>query len=280
MKEKIKKLSDKTDLSISLTDMDDSEIIESIESYAIIINESIANKKETELDYILACEKIKKAIEYLKKDMKNKLSICFTEKELLVKFEKHKLMLDKHIVDKTKIPINEFNDLYKNFDNFGNIAESDSDLDNTIIAMRKSKIIKAYVLYCENPELLNFIFKPLYDIKPVLDIDNFRESYLLDRPALTINGKSIYMLIKNVPISLELDFKACNPLLLELQLKGMDSHTIHAKKTSQHHENIYRNNRKFGLKEYIYVILLITIACLIEYIGMSTYYNTIIAGMK
>jgi hypothetical protein len=276
--EKNKKIENKTDLSISLTDINDKEIIEQIEHYSEVINKSITNKEANELDYAIAVQKIEKAIDYLKNDVKNKLSICMTERDLILKLDSHKLMLDKHIENETNIPINEYNDLYKTFENFGNLADIDNELDNNIASMRKSKLIKAYILYCENPELLNFIFKPLYDIKPILDIDNFKESYLLDRPAMTINGKSIYLIIKNVPITLELDFKSCNPLLLELQLKGMDAHTIHAKKTSQHHENIYRNNRKFGLKEYIYVILLIIISCLTEYIILNTYYQSLLKG--
>lgn len=127
-----------------------------------------------------------------------------------------------------------------------------------------------FVFYVWNPNNLNIKIIPLTNVNPVLDITNTKEFYYLYRPALFIDGKPIFLIIRGIPISFELKLIKDNSNLIQsIELAGYTPQEIRAKLKSGHSTYIF-GKPNLSLSQLLWIIFLMVSICLIEYIVISS----------
>ncbi len=177
-------------------------------------------------------------------------------------------------------------DLFTTFE----ILEKNYEIAHEILSERTSKhseISKnvkrqlkyiGFVYYIWNPENLNIKVIPLMFAYPILDIVNLKEFYYLQRPSLFIEGKPIWVIIRGIPVSVELSIKevsmknnqyiSLDNMIRKIELKGYTPAEIRAKLESMFATYLF-GKPHWQLKDYLMFILILIICGLIEYLILS-----------
>lgn len=123
-----------------------------------------------------------------------------------------------------------------------------------------------FVFYVWNPKNLNIKIIPLTKINPILDLVNVKEFYFLYRPAMFIDGKPIFLIIRGIPFSFELQLlKDDSNLVKQIELKGYSSSEIRALLRSGYTTYLF-GRPSLSLAQLLYLVFLIITICLVEYI--------------
>lgn len=243
-------------------DLDNSES-DKIESENFINNTSDINDiiKET-----IKSESIESMKENVEKFANNNPSLVMKEQ----------LDLDSNLNDISldKIKYNQFVDLLK-----GNL-ESEILSSKTSEISDLSKDVKKYmnrqlgylgfIFYVWNPKNLNIKIIPLTQINPIVDLSNVKEFYFLYRPAMFIDGKPIFLLIRGIPLSFELNIlKNTENIFKEIQLSGFTSSETRALLKSGFTTYLF-GKPMITLNQLLFLTFLITTLMLAEYIILRT----------
>lgn len=141
-----------------------------------------------------------------------------------------------------------------------------SDLsDNVKETLERTDIYQAYVFYIWNAQNRNIKIIPLPNMNPLMDLVKMREIYLLHRPALFIDNKPIYIIVKNIPFSFELQFIDKENLEGLLKLKIPSATEVRAILKSIYVISIF-GKPLFTMKHALIIILLLTTTHLIHFL--------------
>ncbi len=83
------------------------------------------------------------------------------------------------------------------------------NIDRSAIQKAKQQIRKVeigYIEYYWDPKSKVYNWVPLHQIRPIITNPKKQELFLLDEPAKFINGKPVFILIKNIPFAIPMDF--------------------------------------------------------------------------
>ena len=147
--------------------------------------------------------------------------------------------------------------------------------------MKRQLDYVAFVFYIWNPKNLNIKIIPLYRINPILDLVNLKEFYFLYRPAMFIDGKPIFLIIRNIPLSFELNLLSKKEkdkngnqidIVKNIELNGYDSSEVRALLKSGFTKYLF-GKPSFSYTQVLYLVFMIITICLIEYIVISTIYG-------
>lgn len=115
-----------------------------------------------------------------------------------------------------------------------------------------------YVLYFWNPEHLECDLKPLPSIAPTCRIKGTNEIYQLGKPAMFLNGKPLFVVVRDVPYSIELQLESKSKVISKLKEKGYTSSEIDAKIHSIYTNQIFRSKRLSKTDFIIFILSIIT----------------------
>lgn len=202
---------------------------------------------------------------------------------------KDKKTVNRVILDTTK----ELNllDIYDTFE----ILENNYPLTHEVLSERTakhseiSKNVKrqlkyiGFVYYVWNPENLNVKVIPLLFAYPILDIVNLKEFYYLQRPSIFIEGIPIWIIIRGIPVSVELNIrnvkltddngnrisKKVDDFIREIEVKGYSPDEIRAKLESMFATYLF-GKPTWTLRDYLMFALILIVCGLIEYLIISS----------
>jgi len=146
-----------------------------------------------------------------------------------------------------------------------------SDISKNV--KRQLKYI-GFVYYIWNIKNLNIKVIPLIYAYPVLDIVNLKEIYYLDKPSLFIDGIPIWTVIRNNPLSFEMDLVSKDGYFSDMTIHKYTSQEIRAKLKSGHSTYIF-GKPSLTLREYIIFILILGIGQLLQYVILFTIFTSI-----
>ncbi|HEC92910.1 MAG TPA: hypothetical protein ENI51_07980 [Candidatus Atribacteria bacterium] len=151
----------------------------------------------------------------------------------------------------------------------------DIDIKNRMDTILKRALSFAgYVLYCYNPQNLNFKLIPLPRLQSTLRIKNTGEVFNLGKPSMYLEGKPLFIVVREIPFSIDLELDKNR-----LYEKGYSASEIDAKIHSIYTQRIFRPPR-ITFQAVILIILTILTSCLITYMLTAMYYNSIIEALK
>ena len=260
MKSKVKISKTKVDL----TDLKEKEI----ESENYINNTSDINEIVKESIKMESIESMKESIEKFAKENSNlvvKQNLDLDSKESSLESDLKNLNKDK---------LNDFVNLLK-----GNL-ESEILSSKTSEISDLSKDVKKYmnrqigylgfIFYVWNPKNLNIKIIPLLQINPILDLSNVKEFYFLYRPAMFIDGKPIFLLIRGIPLSFELNIiKDTNNMLSQIQLAGFTAQETRALLKSGFTTYLF-GKPMLTLNQLLFLVFLFITCQLIQYIVLTS----------
>jgi len=138
---------------------------------------------------------------------------------------------------------------------------------------RESLALGGYLLYIWNPEKLNCKLFPLPEVKSTVRISSYSETFQLGKPAMFLEGKPLFIVVREIPYSIELeliDNDERNKLLTE---KGYTPSEIDAKINSIYVNRIFRAKRLsrtdiiiFGLS-ILATALITAMSCMVGGVG-------------
>jgi len=139
----------------------------------------------------------------------------------------------------------------------------DIDIKNRMDTILKRALSFAgYVLYCYNPQNLNFKLIPLGEV------------FNLGQPSMYLEGKPLFIVVREIPYSIDLVLDKS-----KLYEKGYSASEIDAKIHSIYTQRIFRPPR-ITFQAVILIILTILTSCLITYMLTAMYFNSIIESLK
>jgi hypothetical protein len=107
---------------------------------------------------------------------------------------------------------------------------------------KKQMAFAGYVLYIWNPNKLECKLLPLTEIKPTCRINSTAETFQLGKPAMFIDGKPLFVLIRDIPYSIELELLT-DKTREYIKEKGYSASEIDAKINSVYTNRIFRSKR-------------------------------------
>lgn len=126
--------------------------------------------------------------------------------------------------------------------------------------MKEIEDIQGYVHYVFDLDKWESEMIPLPKIKPILERKAYNETYRLDKVAYYLNGKPVFLIIRGVPFSLEIE--ETNTVL---RIKGYSADEINAKINSIYVNSIFRKG-SLQFKDYLVLLLSNIITGLVVYI--------------
>jgi len=108
---------------------------------------------------------------------------------------------------------------------------------------RENVAFAGYLLYIWNPEKLHSKLYPLPEVKSTVRISSTGESFNLGKPSLYLEGKPLFIVIRELPYSIELELKDNNYHFKVLEEKGYTASEIDAKINSMYVNQIFRAKR-------------------------------------
>lgn len=142
------------------------------------------------------------------------------------------------------------------------------DLKNKVKHKVDSSIVyNGYVLYIWNPEKLQGKLHPLTEVKSTLTIRSTAETFELGKPALFLEGKPLFIVIRGIPYSIELDITNDETRKI-LKEKGYSPSEIDAKINSIYVNRIFRAKRLTTLDWILYILSLLCTALIVAFFFM------------
>lgn len=126
--------------------------------------------------------------------------------------------------------------------------------------LKKLEEISAYVHYVFDIDKWESELLPLPQIKPLLELKSYNETYKLDSVAYYLNGKPVFLIIRGIPFSLEIE--ETNKML---RIKGYSADEINAKINSIYVNSVFRKG-SLQFKDYLVLFLTNIITGLMVYI--------------
>lgn len=120
--------------------------------------------------------------------------------------------------------------------------------------------IRGFVHYIYDIDKWESQLHPLPEIKPTLTLKSKNEIYRLDRVCYYLNGKPVFLIIRGIPYSLELE--RTTDLL---KIKGYSADEIEAKINSIYTNAVFRKG-SLQFKDYLVLFLTNVITALSVYI--------------
>jgi len=124
----------------------------------------------------------------------------------------------------------------------------------------KTVAFAGYLIYIWNPEHIECELKPLPTIQPICRLASVNETYQLGKPAMFFNGKPVFIVIRGIPYSIELEFITREKDIALLMEKGYSASEIDAKVHSVYTNSIFRNKRWSKMDTLVYILSIITTA--------------------
>lgn len=115
--------------------------------------------------------------------------------------------------------------------------------------MKNIEEIAGYLHYIFDREKWESRLYPLPLIKPSIELREFSETYALDKVAYYLDGKPVFLVIRGIPYSMEIEQTEKN-----LTLKGYTASEIQAKLNSVYVNNVFRKGT-LQFKDYLVLIL-------------------------
>ena len=192
---------------------------------------------------------------------------------------------NENIVSKAKIDLNKKETFNNFYDLLKGNLESEILSSNTSEIADLSKDVKKYmnrqlgylgfVFYVWNPKNLNIKIIPLTKINPILDLTNVKEFYFLYRPAMFIDGKPVFLVIRGIPLSFELKLlKDDSNMVKQIELDGYSASEVRALLRSGFTTYLF-GKPNMSLTQMLYFIFLVISIMLVEYIVLSTIFMVI-----
>lgn len=126
--------------------------------------------------------------------------------------------------------------------------------------IKETEELAGYVHYVYDIDKWESILKPLPKIKPILELKNENETYKLDKIAYYLNGKPVFLVVRGIPFSLEIE--ETNTVL---RIKGYSADEINAKINSIYVNSVFRKG-SLQFKDYLVLLLSNIITGLVVYI--------------
>lgn len=126
--------------------------------------------------------------------------------------------------------------------------------------LKEIESIEAYAHYVYDRDKWESRLIPIPKIKPILEIKSANETYSLDKVAYYLNGKPVFLLLRGVPFSLEIQETE-----KILTMKGYSASEINAKLNSIYTNHVFRKG-SLQFKDYLVLILTNIITGLVVYI--------------
>lgn len=126
--------------------------------------------------------------------------------------------------------------------------------------LKENEEIQGYVHYVFDIDKWESEMKPLPKIKPILELKALNETYKLDKVCYYLNGKPVFLIIRGIPFSLEIEETD-----KVLRLKGYSADEINAKINSIYVNSVFRKG-SLQFKDYIVLLLTNVITGLVVYI--------------
>lgn len=140
-----------------------------------------------------------------------------------------------------------------------------SIINNLKSKIKENEEIEAFVHYIYDIDKWESRLIPLPKIKPLLELKSKNELYKLEKIAYYLNGKPVFLLVRGIAFSLELE-----KLENTLRIKGYSADEIQAKLNSIYVNSIFRKG-SLQFKDYLVLILTNIIVALTTYI--ITYFS-------
>jgi len=109
--------------------------------------------------------------------------------------------------------------------------------------------IQGYVHYVYDLDKWETRIHPLPKIKPILEFRELHETYKLDKVAYYLSGKPVFLIIRGIPYSLEIEETD-----KVLKIKGYSADEIEAKINSVYVNTVFRKG-SLQFKDYLVLIL-------------------------
>ena len=124
----------------------------------------------------------------------------------------------------------------------------------------KQVAFAGYLIYIWNPKHIECELKPLPTIQPICRLASVNETYQLGKPAMFFNGKPVFIVLRGIPYSIELEIKTNEKDIALLMEKGYSASEIDAKVHSVYTNSIFRNKRWSKMDTLVYILSIITTA--------------------
>ena len=131
--------------------------------------------------------------------------------------------------------------------------------------------IVAYILYVYDLDKWAAEMLPLSRFYTPIEIRKYRETYALDKVFCYLKGVPVYLLIRGVPYSLELE-----KVKSQLVMKGYSASEINAKINSIYTNSVFRRPAFVG-KDLVFLLLAIIIAILASVLAMFMWHTSEVA---
>lgn len=133
-------------------------------------------------------------------------------------------------------------------------------IDKIKLKAKESLAFGGYLLYIWNPEKLNCKLFPLPEVKATVRIASFGETFELGKPAMFLEGKPLFIVVREIPYSIELSLITNKKRSKVLQEKGYTPSEIDAKINSIYVNRIFRAKRLTRIDIIIFALSLISTA--------------------
>ena len=170
--------------------------------------------------------------------------------------------------EKPKVDVIKNNDVIPDSD-ISNIplVEKESLRNNLKVLSKRAQLefnkqvaFAGYLIYIWNPEHIECELKPLPTIQPICRLASVNETYQLGKPAMFFNGKPVFIVLRGIPYSIELEFTTNEKEVIKLMEKGYSASEIDAKVHSVYTNSIFRNKRWSKMDALVYILSIITTA--------------------
>ena len=139
---------------------------------------------------------------------------------------------------------------------------NEKERKDTLVKKIKEIEYSAYAHYFYNPEHLESEIFPIVVINPTFILKRTQETFELGKPAYFLKGKPVFILVRDLPFSIELEFSQSKELIKTLKEKGYSAKDINAKLNSIYVNQVFRSKR-FNKQDILLFLLSILTSVLI-----------------
>lgn len=140
---------------------------------------------------------------------------------------------------------------------------------NIEVFLKRHLKFPAYLLYCFNEENLQFKLIALPQHEPATDLKTTQEVFNLGKPCLFLEGKPLYLVVREIPYSINLELEKHKAILKE---KGYDSQEIKAKIHSIYTYFVFGISR-INIQFIVSMILIVICTVLTTFMLTGMYYK-------